>query len=50
MYYNDLSKIKNKDIACAEMYFYNEQGVPHGVDKFYGKYWTNNFDTIFKIV
>lgn len=43
----DLVKLKNKNIATAEMYFYNEEDVPHGVDEFYRKYWTNNFDKIF---
>jgi len=35
---SDLEKLKNKNIQNAEMYFYNEQGVPNGVDEFYRKY------------
>jgi len=46
---SDLSKLKNKKIHSAELYFYNEQGVPHGVDKFYSKYFTSDFGGIFTI-
>lgn len=46
---SDLAKLKNKNIVSAEMYFYNERGVPHGVDAFYRKYWTNNFDKLFSV-
>jgi len=44
---SDLSKLKSKNIHSAELYFYNEENVPHGADKFYKKYWTNNLDKIF---
>lgn len=46
---SDLAKLKNKNIYSAELYFYNERGVSHGVDDFYRKYWTNDFETIFNI-
>jgi hypothetical protein len=44
---SDLANLKNKNIHNAEMYFYNEQGVPHGVDSAYSQYWTSNFEDIF---
>jgi len=46
---SDLAKLKNKNIQSAEMYFYNEHGVPHGVDKFYSQYFTSNLEKIFKL-
>ena len=44
---SDLTKLKNKNIHSAELYFYNKRGVPHGVDKNYRKYWTGSFNKIF---
>jgi len=44
---SDLIKLNNKKIHNAELYFYNEQGVPHGVDKFYSKYFTSDLGRIF---
>jgi len=46
---SDLAKLKNKNIQSAEMYFYNEHGVPPGVDKFYSQYFTSNLEKIFKL-
>lgn len=45
----DLSKLKNKHISGAEMYFYNDNNTPNGVDKFYKQYFTNDFNKIFSI-
>ena len=46
---SDLTKLKNKNIHNAELHFYNERGVPHGVDNDYKRYWTNNFKKIFEV-
>lgn len=46
---SDLTKLKDKNIQSAEMYFYNEQGVPHGVDEFYSQYFTSNMEKIFEV-
>jgi len=45
----DLTKLKNKNIYSAEMYFYNENNIPHGVDELYRKYFTSDFKAIFKV-
>jgi len=47
---SDLSKLKNKNISNVEMYFYTNKEIPHGVDEFYKKYWTNNFEMIFSVL
>ena len=45
----DLTKLKNKNIYSAEMYFYNENNIPHGADELYRKYFTSDFKAIFKV-
>jgi len=45
----DLMKPKNKNIYSAEMYFYNENNIPHGVKESYKKYFTSDFKAIFKV-
>jgi type III restriction enzyme len=44
----DLTKLKNHNIHSVELYFYSKGIVPHGVDDLYRKYFTSNFDVIFK--
>lgn len=45
----DLMKLKNKNIYSAEMYFYNENNIPHGAKELYKKYFTSDFKAIFKV-
>jgi len=46
---SDLSRLKNKNIQSTEMYFFNEHNPPHGMDKFYVKYFTSDFNKIFNL-
>jgi type III restriction enzyme len=46
---SDLSKLNSKNISKVELYFYNDKEVPHGVDDFYKKYFTSDFQYIFSI-
>lgn len=45
----DLTKLKNKNVYSAEMYFYNENNISHGVDKLYRRYFTSDLKAIFKV-
>lgn len=44
---SDILKIKIKNISSAELFFYNENSTPHGLDSVYQKYFTSDFDKMF---